>query len=421
MKSKLLLCALAFALLCGCWDKQELEDHIFVIMMGIDKAQDGNLLVTVAYPVTQMGPGGGEGPGEYAVISAKAPTLSQAMSLFGINLAGPLSLFSAKTIVISEELARDDMLRDVFSQGYYDQMRNNTSVVIANSGAAAFIKARIENPAIDPLRQEDLLLEQANYSAYYRPMQLLDFTRSLRASNMDAAAIYAGVAQESADQKDEEKSKENAQEDQPQSEPDDAQISQPVRAGYLPGQAPLLGDNSAQISGLAVFRGERMVGALDSFETQTLNLITRSRTRKILALPDPLSPGEEMIVSILPTGRSKIRSYFVGETPTFDITLRLRGTIEQIRGDANHSEDFLAAYIKQACASNIENLITKLQQEYRADLLGLGSKLSRNFLTVQEWEAFGWRERYPDANIRVHINLDLDRADIGGSGSRVLF
>lgn len=397
---------------CGCWDKHELEDHTFVIMLGLDKTPDGNVQVTAAFPVTQTESGGAQDSGQFSVISAQAPTVSQAKSLFGIKLAGPLSFFSTKTLVISEDLARDDMLRHLFSSGLYEQLRNNTNVMISKSGAAEFISARIENPAIDPLRQEDLLLEQANESANYRPMQLLDFMAGLRSNNMDAAAMYGGVlpkdkegqsgSQESAgEEKNQDKSGNNATE-----------ITQPVKIGYLPGQAPIASENTTQISGLAVFRGDRMVGALDSFETQTLNMMLNSQTRKILALPDPFSPDDVIVVSIFPTKKSRIRASIVEDTPHFDINVFLRCTLEHIRKDAGYDQNLLAEYIKQACAQNMQSLIEKLQKEFGADLLGLGNRLARNFFTIQQWDAFNWRERYPDAQININVSLDMERTGI---------
>jgi len=413
MKSKLLACILCFVLLCGCWDKRELEDHTFVIMLGLDKTRDGNILITAAFPVAQTESGGAQDSGQFSVISAQAPTVSQAKSLFGIQLAGPLSLFSTKALVISEELARDDMLRNLFSSGLYEQLRNNTNVMISKSGAAEFISARIKNPAIDPLRQEDLLLEQANYSGYYRPMQLLDFMAGLRSNNMDAAAMYSGLLQKD---KEEEQSndKESAGEEnnQDQSSDNATEITQPVKSGYLPGQAPIASENTTQMCSIAVFRGDRMVGALNSFETQTLNMMLNSQTRKVLALPDPFSRDDMIVVSIFPTQKSRIRAYLVEDTPRFDINVSLRCTVEHIRKDVNYDQDFLAGYIKQACVQNMQSLIEKLQKEFGADLLGLGNRLARNFLTIRQWNAFNWRERYPDAQINIHVSLDMERAGI---------
>ena len=413
MGRALLALALCLALLCGCWDKHELEDNIFVIMLGLDKTGEDELLVSVVFPITQTNMGGAESQGDYTIISARAPTVAQAMSLFGASLAGPLSLFSTKTLVISEELARDDMLRHIFSGGRYEQMRNNTSVVVARGSAADFIAARIENPAIDPLRSEDLLLEQANFNASYRPMQLLDFMVSLREQNMDAAAILGGVVPPP----DEEENApaagagEGATGTQAPPTPD-TPTEDSFRAGFLPGEAPVGFDNRAQISGLAVFSGQRMVGTLDSFETQTLNLLLRSRTRKILSLPDPDSDDDVIIVAIRPTRAARIRGYFADDTPTFDITLNLRCSVEHQRAQSQLEGDAIEQYVTQAVSENIEALLHKLQHEYHADLLGLGGKFVRNFLTVPAWEAYNWRERYPDAALNVHLNIHMERTGV---------
>ncbi|MCL2856500.1 MAG: Ger(x)C family spore germination protein [Oscillospiraceae bacterium] len=413
IRAKLLALVLCLCLFGGCWDKQELEDHTFVIMLGLDKAEGDQILVSVAYPVTQTNIGGAESQGDYAVVSAKASTVAGAMSLFGITLAGPLSLFSTKTLVISEELARDDALRHIFSSGRYEQMRNNTNVLISKTGAAEFIAARVENPAIDPLRQEDLLLEQANFSAYYRPMQLLDFMMSLQAKDMDAAAMYGGVAikakEEAGQNSGEGGGNQGGSEQDPAGQ---AQSQEPVSRGYLPGRAPLTGQNHTQVSGLAIFSGQKMVGALDSFETQTLAMLTKSKTKKILNLPDPNSPDDTITVSIMPTKRGRTRAYLVGDTPTFEIDVHLRGNIEHIRAGAGYNQDALTEYVRRECLRNMEVLVDALQNQYRADLLGLGNRLARNFRTVQEWEAYGWRERYPDADIRINLTLRMENTGL---------
>jgi len=191
-----------------------------------------------------------------------------------------------------------------------------------------------------------------------------------------------------------------------------AQAQEPTSRGYLPGRVPITGQNHTQVSGLAIFSGQRMVGALDSFETQTLAMLTRSNTRKILSLPDPGSPDDTITVSIMPTRRGKTRAYLVGDTPTFDINVHLRGNVEHISAGAGYDQDFLADYIRRECLQNMESLVDALQNQYRADLLGLGNRLARNFKTIQEWEDFGWRSRYPDADIRIHLTLTMENTGL---------
>lgn len=410
-KIKLLACILSIILCCGCWDKHELEDQTFAVMIGIDKADDENIIVTVAFPLTQTESGGSQGnadnTGEYSMMSVKAPAIVEALNMFSIKLAGPLSLFSAKTVVISQELAEDDMLRHVFSSWRYEETRNNTNVLISRCKAAEFIEARIKNPAIDPLRQEDLILEQANYSAYYKPIQFLDLIINLKSNNTDGTAMYGGIAAED-EKKEESQGSKKAHED--------TGIIEPVRSGYLPGEVPLKADNTSQICSLAVFHGNKMAGVLDSFEAQTYAMMTKSKTRKILTLPDPLDPEGDIVVSILPTGKSKIRGYFMDGTPAFDIDVKMHCTIESVQNGTDYTSDqnhaILTEYIRQICAKNMQSLIIKLQKKYNADLLRLGDKLAYSFHTAREWKEYNWPEQYQNAEIHVNVNLDIDRTGI---------
>ena len=415
MKNKLLICILCLLLCTGCWDKSELEDHTFVVMMGIDKADNENVTVTVAFPLTQAGSGGSKDESEYSTMSASAPSVVEALNLFGTKLAGPLSFFSTKSIVISEELARDArMLRRVLSSWRYEQMRKNTNVLISSCKASGFIKARLDNPVIDILRQEDLILEHANFSAYYTAVQFLDLIINLKTGTMDGAAMYGGLA-EGAEEEGKQQQKQNEEDKEEQQKEKTQNENQSVKSGYLPGELPLEADNKSQICGLAIFSDGKMVGTLSSDEAQVYAMMTRSRTRKIMTLPDPLDSDGSIVVSILPNGKSKIRGYLTDAAPVFDITVNLNCVVENITKDTDYTTDenyaVLTEYITQVCTENMQELVTKLQG-LNADILHLGDKLMRHFPTTREWDGYNWRERYGNAEIRVHVNLSIDRAGV---------
>ena len=157
-----------------------------------------------------------------------------------------------------------------------------------------------------------------------------------------------------------------------------------------------------------------MAGALNSREAQTFAMMTRSNTRKILTLPDPLNRAGSIVVSVLPNGKSKIRSRLTDTAPVFDITVNLNCVVENITKDTDYTSDqnhaLLTEYITRICAESMEQLVKKLQEEYNADILNLGIKLPRHFLTTRDWEEYNWEKRYKDAEIRIHVNLDIDRA-----------
>ena len=51
-------------LLSGCWDQKELNDIVLIDGVGIDKAKDGKVEVTVSMVIPQAQSGGGRGVGE---------------------------------------------------------------------------------------------------------------------------------------------------------------------------------------------------------------------------------------------------------------------------------------------------------------------------------------------------------------------
>jgi len=394
--SLLFVCVIGLLSLSGCWDKQELEDSTFAVFLGIDKAEDKDIIITVAFPLTQTQGGGpnegmDNGSDDYSVMSVKASTVVEALNMFSTKLSGPLALYSVKTIIISQEIAQSDMLRHVFSSWRYEEIRNTANVLISECKAVEFIEARIKNSPIDPLRQEELLLEQINDSAYYKPIQLLELLTNLKSDSGDGVAMYGGIAAKT-------------------------DIKETVKDGYLPGEIPITSENEGQVSGLAVFRGSKMVGVLNSSEAQTYSMLTQSKTKKILTLPDPLDAESKIVVAVMPAGKNKISSSFNNGTPVFDIGVKLKCTVECIQSEIDYTldqnYDILTDYIQKSCLDNMQNLITKTQKEYNADILKLGDKLAYNFSTVSQWESYNWQEKYKEAEINLNVNLEIEHTGI---------
>lgn len=398
--------AACLLLLCGCWDKHELEDNTYAILLGIDAAEGGDIVVTVAFPLTQTEGGGldegmDNGSGNYSVMSVKAPTLAAGLKLFDAKLSGPLALYSVKTVVISQEVAESDALRQVFSSWRHEEIRNTTGVLISECKAAEFIKARIKNSPIDPLRQEELLLEQMNANAHYQSIQLLELLTALKSNSGDGIAMYGGVAPE---QPQDDKQNEN-------SESANADIKEPVKPGYLPNEIPISAANVSRISGLAVFRGGTMAGILDSQEAQTYAMLTQNGAKTLLTVQDPLAPEHNIAVEMQSDGNRKIHSTLRDGVPVFTMNIRLKCAVESVQSGIDYSapqnEQILTAHVRDICAARMTSLIAKTQQEYNADILQLGDKLARRFYTVGEWEQYNWPEKYQDAEIHLNLRMEI--------------
>jgi len=405
-----LACLMCLALLSACWDSRELEDNSFIILMGIDRADESSIILTIAFPLTQTGDGEKDG-GEYSVMSVKAPTINEGLNLLGAKLSGPVSLFSVRTVVISEELAADGQLNKVISSWRDGQVRNTAAVLISSCKAADFIEAHLKNSPIEPLRREELLLEHSNKSSNYKAVQFLDLIESLKTDGGAAVAMYGGIQAAS-----DGKGKEEKEGEEKKEKTGYADIVAGVKNGYLPGEIPVISDNGTQICGLAVFSDQKMAGALDTAETGVYAMLTGSKNKKSFVLPDPLDAGSVIVFSVLPSRGGTVKGRICGGEAVFDIILSLRCSLEFIQSGVDYTlernYDILTEYIRAECEKNIADLIYKIQKVYDADILELGERLSNNFLTAREFEQFSWEEKYRDAGINLHIKLDIE-GDIG--------
>lgn len=103
-------------LLAGCWDRVELEDQAYIVQLGLDRGQPGQLLVTAQIALVQSaGPGilGPVKPPEPSgaagchAMATVAGTVTQALYLLNAGMSRRLDFRHLRNVVIGEGLARE--------------------------------------------------------------------------------------------------------------------------------------------------------------------------------------------------------------------------------------------------------------------------------------------------------------------------
>ncbi|MCL1819026.1 MAG: hypothetical protein FWG36_00045 [Oscillospiraceae bacterium] len=387
------ICCLLFVicyLLSACWDKTELEDATYVILLGLDRADSQDIGVTVAFPLSQQM--GGDKEMQYTVMSVKAPNVTEGINLLAAKIAGSMSLNTVKTVIISRELAESGELRQTLSSRQFIEVRNTANICVADCTAAEFIKARIENPLIDTLRQEDLLLEQSSGSLLYRPLELLDLKEAVETDGA-CASMLGGVVKQSGEDNNNDDDKQEDKKGEKEAPIDGDNIKMPVRSGYTAGKVPIRAENETQICGLAVFKDGKMVGTLDSDEAQTYTLLTRGKAQKTLIMRG--NGGDRFSVLLRPAGRRQVSCRLDGGILVFDIRLNLRYESDLPGIDEN--------IIAEAAAGEVRALLNRLQREFDADILGFEGKVRRHFGTQRVWDEYSKNDWFRDAVINVEI------------------
>ena len=106
-------------------DSKEIDDQVYTLVIGADKAINNKVRVTVQFPTyksggegmsgtQKKGGGGGEGnkdeTGEVSgtiVETVEAPTLLEAVDLLNTSTTRRISLVQTKEIIFSEDLAKE--------------------------------------------------------------------------------------------------------------------------------------------------------------------------------------------------------------------------------------------------------------------------------------------------------------------------
>ncbi|MCA0988754.1 Ger(x)C family spore germination protein [Guptibacillus algicola] len=167
---------------------------------------------------------------------------------------------------------------------------------------------------------------------------------------------------------------------------------------------PLLkkNENEIVISGLALFKGEKMVGKLDLEEMFMFTLINRKHKAGLfeITLPDGNYATLYKVISDV--------SYKVSDgnkTPKVSIEVDINANIAQYTGDKldkRIKNDIVDAFEKKIEQDSMK-LIKKFQ-ELQIDPLALGDRARSQ---TRKFDFSNWENHYPTLNISVKANADI--------------
>lgn len=367
----LLLCTV---LLSGCMSSR-VEEQLLVIIMGVDRAEGGGMTLTVKVPGNAAGgqnaaSGGQENdPKGYLTLHVTGHHFSDTLELLLATTPRSLNFSQVWEVVISRELAQENGFAQLLRQlSALPRMHTQAAVVICEGEARSFVQEQKPYVGVRLSRYIEVTLRNYTEKGFVPGTTLAKAVRETGYGWQDPLLILGAVSRDENEQQDE-----NVLD---------------VPADRLPSTSV----NKAKFYGAAATDGVRVSGTLTGYETALINLLRGGAQSLILtdehgypltlyaAAPAHLSAEGEDALSLNVRFRCQVR-FPSGHTP---------------------DEQRLNAYLE----AEITRVIQKLQS-LRCDALGFGSLAIRRFLTVPEWEAFHFREKYAAASVRVWVQLQM--------------
>lgn len=343
-------------LLCGCQVSGEVENQAYVLVLGLDRTEDGLLSLTARVPKIGKSDSdkGGEASGNspYLTFTVAAPDWPGAMEALQQATPRRMNLSHIELLIASEALAGEAAFPALARQiAQTPHLYTTASFVICRGSAREFVEAGETIIGTRMSAELRAMLKHYTSQGYIPEGSFAEAVFAADSFYSDPVAIWGEL--------------------EPGGDADDTRVV----------ESPM----KQRFGGTVLLRQGVFVRALSIGETQLLNLI-RGRTQSFLY------EWEGHNFELTPAASTRRRVDWNGEIPAINIEIKL-----------NASEP-IPAGLEGALEESASALIKDCQRD-GCDPFGFGELAARHFLTVPEWLACGWRDLYAQADVTVRVDI----------------
>lgn len=373
----LLLISLLSLILTGCWDLRDIDQREIVIAIGIDFEEPivGNnhsnyrmirLTAQLAIP-PRLGSGAGQEPGmgkdSVWNVSVVGRNMSMALNNLQERLQNEIFLAHVRVVVISEEVAREGINRYINFFKNSTEFRRLSYLIISECKAEKILNTFPKTTIIQGMFLMQML-ENEIMRGTMPDIPIIEFTVRFLDKGIDPVAIMINS-----------------------------------------------NDDILKYTGLAVLRGDRMVGKLDKEETW-----------KFIQLSGNYTGGFEVVrnvrnelgyITIAYTNiDAHIRPIKEENDFLFKADIHLEGRILSQETTTDYSNEILFQQLEERVRNEakkeIEAVYYKIQQQYDADILGFGERV-KAYLPAEWNKIDNWREKFKKAKLEIEIEVKIRR------------
>ena len=363
----------------GCWDRVETNDLAIVGMAGMDRLENGQLLLSVAivvpsrFGVPSGGTGGGGGGGGEAqarlVVTLSASGVDVAEAVSRLQMQVPRQLFwgQMRVLVLGEEFARSGVRASMDFWLRHRQPRLTTHVVVVPGQARAFLERVWPTLRSNPAEA----IREVIRSHYGVESMLRDFLEALASDSQDPVAPrFELVAVEG---------KDGAR-------------------------------REAQMTGTALFRDDKLVGWLDMQQTRGLTWLRGETQRGTVT---DVIQGRGAVSFVLVRSRSRLTARLEGDKVTAALNLLTEDDVEDNGAGLDLSKPEEIAKLEPRLAKRLEDRIRSsfqtITRQYGVDPMGLGEALHRADPRAWAQVRGQWHKLLPEAGLEVVVGAHVRR------------
>lgn len=398
----LLLCVVLLSLTAGCNGARESDEVAYVITLGVDTAPDNQLAITYRIAVPQAiagGEGGGAGKKKASsLITITAPSLAEGRNLLNSAVSRAPNLSHITAFIIGEDLARKGLRDFIGPLLRFREFRGSMLVIVARGSAREMMEKNDPEIEILPSRWLESMFTTFDETNYFLKTNLHQFYKQLKG---DSGAPYAAALG----------SNPLTSQNQAEKEP----VTGDKSKEYLPEEMPRIGGNPVSVIGTAVFKEDKLAGFLTDKQTRAMAILMGNLPRAFLTVEDPLIPERPLHVNMRLGSKPHINIDITGEIPVISVEVFLEGEITSIPSGIFYESVEYKTLLESQISNVIYEQITEMlqiTQQWNTDVVNFGYYIRPKFQTMQDFEAYNWDSKYPQAIFNVTVKTEIRRTGL---------
>lgn len=371
-----------------------MDNLAYVLAIGIDKSDNNNIKVSFQFSTTSpVAESGSTKKAPSIINSVDASSLSNAINLMNNYLSKQVNMSHCKVIIFSEEIAKEGISSEIYTLINDTQIRPSSNIVISKTDANYYMQKT--QPQLENLISTyyETFTNSSEYTGFMPNSTIGEFFNSLICKQCEPYAILGGVidSQNSNDSN----TNNNSQQDY----------------HVTPSNSSIESKTSSENIGVAVFKGDTLVGELDALDTISFLSIKNRANRFLISVPDPTASNSYIDIYLTPENMPEIKVDTKTGSPFIQVSLRFTGRIYSMENNENYLKPEVLELISDSCDSYLEstfsNFLYKTAKELHSDIIGFGKSASSNFFTTEDFGNYNWLDSYQDSFFDVTINTSI--------------
>lgn len=378
-----------------------IDDLAYVVALGLDVGENDLLKVTFQIATTEensSSSSSSKGSSSSTTSTIETSSIDNAINLVNTYISKEISLSHCKAIVISEDLASKGISNYLYTLINKLEISPKCHVIISNVDSEYFLAQASNNLESNSTNYYEIISTTSEFTGYTEPITLREFFSKMGDSFTQPYTILGSANTDSL--------RKNSDSNSMPSNTN--QDSLTIKAG----EANIKSENKIEITGIAIFKEDTMVGELNAIET-ICHLILNSNLEKcIVSIPSPFNDTETLDLNICLRKDTKFKVKLINGSPYVTADVFLDAKILTMNQNSNYLDeanlDLIEKYANSYLKSNLLAYLYKTSKEYDSDVLGLGKYVVTKFKTTGEWQNYNWSNKYQDTFFDVNVDTKVN-------------